>query len=34
MSRTSQRRRLTAEERLRIHEEAQQPGVQIGERCH
>ncbi len=33
MSESSKRRRLTVEEKLRILEEAQQPGVQIAELC-
>ena len=33
MSETSKRRRLTTEEKLRILDEAQQPGVQIAELC-
>jgi transposase len=33
MSEAKTRRRLTAEEKLRILEEAQQPGVQIAELC-
>jgi len=33
MSESSKRRRLTAEEKLRLLEEAQQPGVQIAELC-
>jgi len=33
MSESSKRRRLTAEEKLRILDEAQQPGVQIAELC-
>jgi len=33
MPETPKRRRLTAEEKLRILEEAQQPGVQIAELC-
>lgn len=33
MSESSKRRHLTADEKLRILEEAQQPGVQIAELC-
>ena len=33
MSETTKRRRLTVEEKLRILEEAQRPGVQIAELC-
>ena len=33
MSESKNRRRLTAEEKLRILDEAQQPGVQIAELC-
>jgi transposase len=33
MSESKQRRRVTADEKLRILEEAQQPGVQIAELC-
>lgn len=33
MAKSHPRRRLTAEEKLRILEEAQQPGVQIAELC-
>jgi transposase-like protein len=33
MSETTKRRRLTVEEKLRILEEAQQPGVQIADLC-
>jgi transposase len=33
MSETTKRRRLTVEEKLRILEEAQQPGVRIAELC-
>ncbi len=33
MSTTPQRRRVSVEEKLRILEEAQQPGVQIAELC-
>ncbi len=33
MSESSKRRRLTAEEKLRILDEVQQPGVQVAEPC-